>query len=319
MTDDTTAATAPAAVGRSGTPPRGGRSHTADIDGPVHYVDFGGTGTPLVLVHGLGGSHLNWMLVAPQLAEHHRVIAIDLVGFGLTPPAGRTSRIDDQVALLGRFIEGVVGEPVVLIGNSMGGMVSALTTARHPSTVAALVLVDPALAPRDRVSFADLGNIRYLAAPLLPGIGPRLMERTRNATTPEAYIRESTEYVTARPDTIPPAYLEAGAALEAERREMPWVVPSFVEAARSIARTLAPRGGYLTEIHSIGAPTLLIQGDADRLVSVASGRWLAAQRPDWRYEELPDIGHVAMIEVPDQFVELVTSFLTADGVGAAEE
>ena len=58
----------------------------ADLDGPVHYVDFGGpAGAPLVVcVHGLGGSHANWLAIAPQLARTHRVLALDLGGFGLT-------------------------------------------------------------------------------------------------------------------------------------------------------------------------------------------------------------------------------------------
>jgi pimeloyl-ACP methyl ester carboxylesterase len=92
-----------------------------DLDGPVHYADFGGTGRPIVLVHGLGGSHVNWLGVAPQLAAHGHVLAIDLAGHGRTPSLGRTARVDDNRRLLGRFLETVVGEPAVLVGNSMGG------------------------------------------------------------------------------------------------------------------------------------------------------------------------------------------------------
>ncbi|TMF74118.1 MAG: alpha/beta hydrolase, partial [Chloroflexi bacterium] len=50
--------------------------------GPVHYLDFGGSGPTLLMVHGLGGNALNWMAVAPQIAMAHRAIAIDLAGFG---------------------------------------------------------------------------------------------------------------------------------------------------------------------------------------------------------------------------------------------
>ena len=71
--------------------PWGGTSHLADLAGPVHWVDFGGRdgGPTFVLVHGLGGSHLNWALVAPGLADRGRVVAVDLAGFGLTPAGGR--------------------------------------------------------------------------------------------------------------------------------------------------------------------------------------------------------------------------------------
>jgi len=66
-------------------------SLTVDIDGPVHYADYGGSGPPLLLIHGLAGSYLNWMSVADRLAITHRVWALDLRGFGLTPLALRLS------------------------------------------------------------------------------------------------------------------------------------------------------------------------------------------------------------------------------------
>src|SRR5690348_12888685 len=112
------------------------KSHTITIaGGPVHYVDYGGEGTPVVLVHGLGGSHLNWMCVGRELAAAppgYRVVAPDLVGFGRTPLAGRSSSIEAQVELLAAFIEKVAGGPCVLAGNSMGGLISVLTAEAHP-------------------------------------------------------------------------------------------------------------------------------------------------------------------------------------------
>ena len=68
-----------------------GESRIVDLDGPVHYVDFGGLGTgpAVVLVHGLGGSHLYWDLLAPLLTDHARVWALVLPGFGRSEPGGR--------------------------------------------------------------------------------------------------------------------------------------------------------------------------------------------------------------------------------------
>src|SRR5205814_821713 len=108
-------------------------AHTVDLDGPVHYVDFGGPadGPQLVLVHGLGGSCLNWCLLAPHLVTRARVVALDLAGFGLTHPRGRSTTVQANAALLDRFLRTVVGAPAILVGNSMGGMVSILESARH--------------------------------------------------------------------------------------------------------------------------------------------------------------------------------------------
>src|SRR5439155_876425 len=83
-----------------------------------------GTGPTLVLVHGLGGSHVNWMAVAPALARDARVLAVDLAGFGRTPLGERSADVHANRILLDRFLEAVAAGPVVLVGNSMGGLVA---------------------------------------------------------------------------------------------------------------------------------------------------------------------------------------------------
>ena len=97
----------------------------------MHYVDFGGSGRPVLMVHGLGGNALNWMAVGPAIAETRRALAIDLAGFGQTPLFGRAATVGANVALVHDFIDGVVGEPVMLMGNSMGGYISVVEAAAH--------------------------------------------------------------------------------------------------------------------------------------------------------------------------------------------
>src|ERR687885_228751 len=96
-------------------------SRTVDIDGPVHYYDFGGSGPPLVCVHGLGGAALNWMAVGHGLAHGYRVLAPDLRGFGETPLGDRSATVDANQGLLDRFIRTVAGAPAVPPGGSAGG------------------------------------------------------------------------------------------------------------------------------------------------------------------------------------------------------
>src|SRR4051794_34778773 len=95
--------------------PTNGESRVVDLDGPVHLVDFGGpaTGPAVVLVHGLGGSHLNWDLLAPLVTRHARVWALDLPGFGRSEPGGRSASVSANAAVLQRFLDEVVGEPVI--------------------------------------------------------------------------------------------------------------------------------------------------------------------------------------------------------------
>ena len=86
---------------------RGWRSRWADIGGPVRYVDFGGpaSGPLIVAVHGLSGSAMNWLALAPLLTEEYRVLALDLAGHGLTRSAGRGTDVTANRALLHRFCQ----------------------------------------------------------------------------------------------------------------------------------------------------------------------------------------------------------------------
>src|SRR5689334_13091156 len=96
----------PRGLGEAGARGRLGMDHgaqllttrTVDIGGPVHYVDFGGDpeGPTIVLVHGLGGSHLNWDLLAPLLTDSARVFALDLPGFGLSEPELRLATVQNN-------------------------------------------------------------------------------------------------------------------------------------------------------------------------------------------------------------------------------
>src|SRR6476660_1863531 len=97
------------------------------------------------MVRGLGGSADNWIGVGPGFAKRHRTMAIDLAGFGRTPLFHRSAALGANAELVHSFIEQVIGEPVVLMGNSMGGHISILEAADHPRWVSALVLVDPAI------------------------------------------------------------------------------------------------------------------------------------------------------------------------------
>ena len=118
------------------------QSRWSDLDGRTHWLDVGGPvdAPPIVAVHGLGGSHTNWLAVAPDLATDHRVYALDLAGHGHTPTEQRGTDVVANERLLHRFIVEVVGQPVTLLGNSMGGLLSSRFAQRHPGSLAGLVL-----------------------------------------------------------------------------------------------------------------------------------------------------------------------------------
>ena len=289
--------------------PTNGESRVVDLDGPVHYVDFGGSagGPAVVLVHGLGGSHLNWDLFAPLLTDHARVWALDLPGFGRSEPGERTASVSANAATLQRFLDEVVGEPVILVGNSMGGMLSILATGERPEAVTGLVLLDPAI-PGPRRALDPLVALMF-AVYAVPFVGERFLRGRRTRTTEIARVRETLTLCGVDPDAVPPEVIDRSVTLLQEREDVEGMDKAFLAAARSLLRLLVDPRRYRAAMASIRVPVLLVHGDRDRLVPVAAARDIARRHPSWRYLELPDVGHVPQLQVPELLAKDVLAWL----------
>ncbi len=295
----------------------GGTSRYADLDGPVHWVDFGGPeqGPRIVLVHGLGGSHLNWALLAPLLAEKARVCAVDLAGHGLTNPEGRKTTVGANTRLLGRFLRTVVKEPVVLVGNSMGGLISLLHTAQDPDLVTGLVLVDPAL-PMVFGTRPDPTMLSTFFMYSVPGLGERFMAKAKTVS-PRRQVDRVLELVCADPSGIPEELKQASEHLILERAKVEGLDAAFLAAARSVVFTTSKRGACFAAMDEVRVPVFLMSGDRDRLVNVAAARAVARRKPHWRYDEFAGIGHVPQMEIPEVVSERVLAWMDANRLSSA--
>ncbi len=271
----------------------------------------------MVLVHGLGGSVESWFSVGPRLAEQARVRALDLVGFGRTPPAGRSSTIGVNRRLLDQFLAEVVGGPAVLVGNSMGGMISLFEAAVRPERVAGLVLVDPSV-PRPRHVRLDPEVRAAFTAYAIPVLGERILTRRAAQVGPEGLVRDVLRVCCVDPTLISADVLDAMHEMTRERITKPWAATAFLQAARSLLTVLAQPARYRRVIQAVRAPTLLVQGDADRLVPIASALAVAQAKPDWTLAVLEGVGHVPQLEVPDRFVEVVTDWFHGPGRAALD-
>jgi pimeloyl-ACP methyl ester carboxylesterase len=295
--------------------PWGARGYVSDLDGPVHWIEFGPEdaprrdGTPIVFVHGLGGSHLNWCLIGPQLAAGRRAVALDLHGFGLTPGTRATSTVQHNTRLLDRFVREVTGTPVILAGNSMGGLISILQASASPDTVRGLVLIDPALPMPPRVPDRQVGSQFLMYA--LPGVGEYYVRSVLSRRPPQLAVQRVIDLCFADPSRIDPAMFAASIALAAERRSQGPRArdEAFLAASRSLMRVAGLRGRYRQMMASIRVPVLLIGGEADRLVPVASIRQAAARHPGWETVILPGVGHTPQLEVPDTVASTVQDWL----------
>ncbi|MCL1587643.1 MAG: alpha/beta hydrolase [Actinomycetia bacterium] len=275
---------------------------TIDAGGKVSVLDYGGSGPLIVCVHGLEGSAYNWNLVGPHLAETHRVVAPDLSGFGYTDPIDDDSTVERNAQLVADVID-YYGGPAILVGNSMGGLISILAAERYPDKVSRVVLVDPA-APVFSWASVVPSAVARLSVPLIPFVGRRLIEAYKQKITPEAGVREALDFVTADISRIAPSVYDAALEIAQLRRLQPWATNALIQATNSIAPYVLRKGRFATLIHKLSQPTLLIHGTQDELIHVEAATWMSLQRPDWTVAYLEGVGHVPMLEVPDRFLSV---------------
>jgi pimeloyl-ACP methyl ester carboxylesterase len=284
---------------------------TLDLGGPVHVVDFGGVGPPLVLVHGLGGSYTNWMAVGGALARRGRAIAVDLLGFGRTPLAGRDPSVPGNVALVRRLLDHLGGGGATLVGNSLGGLVSLLVAADRPDVVSRLVLVDPAL-PRPARTPVDPRIATLFALYALPGVGELFMELRRVLAGPERVLVATLRLCGVDPGALPAELLDEALDLARERAGWSWSTPAFLGSARSMLRTHARRARVEEAIRRVRARTLITHGALDRLVPVAVSEAATRLQPSFRLEVMEGVGHVPMLQAPDRWLSIVDRWLAEE-------
>ncbi len=276
--------------------------------GPIHQVDFGGEGRVILLVHGLGGSTTNWMAVAGALARHGRVLAIDLPGFGLSPPA-RDFRLETHRQAVEAYMESLDG-PVTLVGNSTGGLLSEMIASHRPELVRRLVLVAPATPPVYPDPRLDWSTAVRLAIQATPIIGEAWGRRFVRTHTPQQLVRMSMQMITHKPGRVPVSVIEASVDMARVRKALPWTAEATARTASSIAALYANRPRFVRMVRAITAPTLVVQGVSDHIVSPSAVEWLCRLRPDWDLAQMPDTGHTPQMDAPLRFLSEVEPWFT---------
>ncbi|MFI5753724.1 alpha/beta fold hydrolase [Streptomyces sp. NPDC051569] len=267
------------------------------------------TGAPPALyVHGLGGSSQNWSALMPSLADLVDGAAVDLPGFGDSPPPddGDYSVTGHARAVI-RLLDAGGRGPVHLFGNSLGGAVATRVAAVRPDLVRTLTLVSPAL-PEIRVQRSAVPT----ALLALPGVAA-LFGRLSRDWTAEQRTRGMMALCYGDPSSVADEDVRH-AVEEMERRlQLPYFWDAMVGSARGIvnAYTLGGQHGLWRQAERVLAPTLLVYGGRDQLVSYRMARRASAAFRDSRLLTLPDAGHVAMMEYPRQVAQACRDLIDA--------
>lgn len=291
------------------------RSLWIDVDGPVHYLDFGGPAHRqiIICVHGLGGAAVNWAALAPLLTDRYRVLAPDLAGHGLTKSGGRGTNVGANRKVLHGFIESVSAEPIVLMGNSMGGMISLLEASAAPGLVTGLILVDPALPFMP--ARPDLLVAAIFALAGVPVLGRAILGQARNLP-PEAVVTAMLTLCCADPSKVDSDIIAQHVEMVRQRGAFADAGRDLADATRSVIATAGigiSGHAYRQRIQALTKPVLLLHGDRDRLVPISAARTAARTHPSWTFVELHGAGHVPQLEVPDQCAAAIISWLSSAG------
>jgi pimeloyl-ACP methyl ester carboxylesterase len=250
------------------------------VDGlRIHYLERAGTGTPVVLIHGLPGTAEDFNKVTPLLAGH-RTIAFDRPGFGYSGDG--YLKFDRQIATLDSLLRALRVDRPILVGHSYGGTLALAFAERHPSEVRGLVLVDAAAAGQ------HLGSYDELQAHLVKALQLPVIHQIANATFAQllttASVKQGDDQAF-HPHAVDPAHERRLLEINSTRGNL----EAFA------GEQLAANGvidGVDKRLATIDVPAVVIQGADDQLVKPAHGRLLAATLPDARLEIVAG-GHMA--------------------------
>jgi pimeloyl-ACP methyl ester carboxylesterase len=246
----------------------------------ANYVETG-AGTPLVLIHGAGGSADVWAEQAP-LAAFARLLALDLPGHGPGGGSGRGS-VAAYADWLEDFLDALGLDRAVVLGHSMGGAVAQWLALERPERFAGLILLSTA------------ARLRVM---------PRILELLRDQPPAGRSLVASLAY---SPATLPGTVTHADRLLA--ETPPPVVFADFVACDRFDVRERLP---------TLAVPTLVIVGRDDRLTPPKLAAALTAAIGGAHLAEVPDAGHYPQLEQPAAVNALVRSFL-ADGVARPRE
>jgi pimeloyl-ACP methyl ester carboxylesterase len=265
-------------------------------------------GLPLLLIHGYGAPLEHWNRVLPLLQAQHTPYMFDLYNFGFSAGLNTTPRKEIWSAQAAHVIQQLIGQPVVAVGHSMGGMVAAQLAYEYPHLVRALVLVNSAgqsitspIAPFQQNLFG-----LKLETALLPGMG-QLLQGFEQATG-SWVMQQSLRTSYYRQDRITPDLVEAFSA--------PLRKPGRLEEYMAVLN----EGERLVLDFPPGAvqqPSLIIWGGADYAmppVMATTFRW--SLLPEAELHIIPQTGHSPFDEDPHAFCEVLQPWLAKQTTGA---
>ncbi len=284
-----------------------GRSEWMDVDWQDHLrwvnvqdrwmnvVDIG-SGPPVIFIHGLSGCWQNWLEQIPLFARDHRVIGVDLPGFGHSDMPVEPISISGYADAIDELMEKLDIDAARIVGNSMGGFIGAEMAIQHPARIERLVLVAAAGLSIESIRTERTKGLRHRAENIIFFSLAHVVSRSHQVALRPRLRAALLMTVAAHPARLP-GPLAAQQVLGSGK-------PGFSDALEAMCRyPLRDR------LEKIACPTLILWGDKDILVPVKDASVFEELIPDSRKIIYTDTGHVSMMERPARFNSDVKDFL----------
>ena len=264
-------------------------------DQRIAYLDVG-TGPPVILIHGFGGSMWQWEYQQHALSQHFRVITLDLPGSGLSDKPEIDYRPDQMLDYFVGFMDGVKIPQATLVGNSMGAGLAIGMALAHPSRVDKLVLIDglPQQVMTKLTSPSVRRALETSAPSWLVSFGNKLFGRLMTESVLKEIVHD--------PALLTPAVIERSD----RNRQRPGLIKPLLTVRENLPLW---ESGFATRIGDIIHPTLVIWGEEDRVFPIAVGEELHQTIKGSRFIRIPTAGHIPQWERPDMVNQELIAYI----------
>jgi pimeloyl-ACP methyl ester carboxylesterase len=260
----------------------------------VNYVEMG-EGPPIFFVHGLGGSWRNWLENIPYAAKSHRVVALDLPGFGTSPLPPEPITMKAFGDLIVSFADEIgLGPETALVGHSMGGFISTEAVIEAPERFSSLTLVAAA-----GITFANFPQTRKQ----ITRIALRMMLPIASARAERNLGRKRLRSASFKGVIAHPSMMS---------REILWELSTYAVKSPGLLQAAYALAGYDTRerLAEITLPTMVIWGNQDRLVPVSAAYSYERRIPKSELHLIDDTGHMVQMERAERFNQTLEDFVS---------
>lgn len=264
-------------------------------DVEMTYLERQGSGPVMLLIHGFSANKDTWIQFAAELPDDYRLIVPDLAGHGDTPaPKGEDYNLIRQAERLHQLMANLNVEQLHIAGNSMGGAISAIYAAMYPEQVTSLTLIDAAGVDAPQPS-------EYMIA-LDKGQNPLI-------ATDEASFEFRMDFVMSKAPPLPWPLRPALMRQTIERADINQEIFSDMIATRDELLNI----GFEQQLSErVTMPTLIIWGDEDRVLDVSAVDVFKEKIPHAQVKIYEGIGHLPMVEIPEQTAILFSEFVASN-------